>query len=348
MASGRIGTATQLSTTRLPGTARLAALAVAPSPLAQRRFEVLRWYEDHGRAVRLTARHFGYSPDTISRWAQAFRERSMRGLEDRSRRPRRVRQPTTPSAVVIRIRELRERYPRWGREKLRVLLAREGIRVSAKTIDRTLARLRARGELREPRAVRKAAQARLRTLARPRRPSDLVVDRPGFLQLDTQELRRGGPFTFAAVDHLTRKRVVGAAARITSEAGARFFERARSTFPFAVWAVQTDGGSEFMGDFAAAVAAAGIPHYVNRPNYPKGQGRVERTFLTDDLEFHEVEEMPSSVRALEPMLLTWNAVYEDVRPHQALGYLTPNEFYAKWLKDHPVSASAETPLSDMS
>lgn len=341
-----VGTSTRLTTPLLPGSTRLARIVrIVPSPAALHRLEVVRWYEAHGRQVRLTARHFGYSPDTVSRWVRAFAQRHMAGLEDRSRRPQRVRSPTTPSAVVIRIRELRERYPRWGREKLRVLLAREGTLVSAKTIDRTLARLRARGELREPRAVRKAARARLRTLARPRRPSDLVVDRPGFLQLDTQELRRGGPFTFAAVDHLTRKRVVRAAGRITSAEGARFFEQVRSGFPFPVWAVQTDGGSEFMGDFAAAVAAAGVAHYVNRPNYPKGQGRVERTFLTDDLEFHEVEEMPSSVRALEPMLLAWNVVYEDVRPHQALGYLTPNEFYAKWVAERAPVAAA---VSDMS
>lgn len=341
-----VGTSTRLSTPVLSGTTRLVRIvASAPSPAAQRRLEVIRWYEGHGRSARLAARHFGYSPDTVARWVRAFAARGAAGLEDRSRRPKQVRTPTTPSAVVIRIRDLREKYPRWGREKLRVLLAREGVSVSAKTIDRVLARLRRRGELKEPAVVRTAHKQRLAASARLRRPAGLVVDRPGFLQLDTQELRRGGPFTFAAVDHLTRKRVVRAAGRITSAEGARFFEQARSGFPFPVWAMQTDGGSEFMGEFAAAAAAAGVAHYVNRPNYPKGQGRVERAFLTDDLEFHEVEDMPTSAAELEVKLSAWNQVYEEIRPHAALGYLTPNEFYAKWLREQ---AGAAASVSDMS
>lgn len=331
----------------IPPEVRHLRLLPAPSPLAQQRLQVLAWHEQHGRNVRLTARHFGRSPDTISRWTRAFAARGPAGLEDRSRRPKRLRQPTTPSAVVIRIRELRERYPRWGREKLRVLLAREGISVSAKTIDRTLARLRARGELREPVVVKKAHMARQRAMARLRRPRALVVDRPGFLQLDTQQHPEAGSrYTFAAVDHFTRKRVVRSAPALTSANGAAFLERARRTFPFPIWAIQSDGGSEFMGEFSLAAAAAGIAHYVNRPNYPQGQGRVERSFLTDDLEFHEVEELARDPAAFERQLLAWNAVYEDVRPHQALGYLTPNEFYAKWVAEQVTRKEAAA--SDMS
>lgn len=323
------------------------SLARDPSAAARHRFEVVRWYEEHGRVVRLAARHFGYSPDTVSRWVHAFAERRMAGLEDGSRRPRHVRTPTTPSAVVVRIRQLRETYPRWGREKLRVLLEREGIRVSAKTIDRTLGRLRRRGELREPHVVQKAMERRRTRMARTARPTGLVVDRPGFLQLDTQDVRSeaGRAYTFAAVDYLTRKRVIAAAARITAGEGARFFARVQKAFPFPIWAVQTDGGSEFMAEFATAAKAAGVAHYVNRPNYPQGQGRIERSFLSDVLECYEVEGLPRGVAALDQQLAVWNRVYEEIRPHQALGYLTPNEFYDRWLREQ---ASAAAAASDMS
>jgi putative transposase len=328
------------------GTLYIGHLSPEPSAKARRRLEVLDWHREHGRVVRLTARHFGYSPDTISRWAKAFTDRKLTSLEDRSRRPKKVRTPTTPSAVVIRIRQLREQYPRWGREKLRVLLAREGVEISAKTIDRTIARLRARGELREPAVVRKAHEQRLRSILRPRRPADMQVDRPGYLQIDTQELWRGGPFTYAAIDHLTRKRVVSAARHNTTAASTKFLLRAAQAFPFKIWAIQTDGGSEYMGEFAQTAAALGITQYVNRPNYPKGQGRVERSFLTDDLEFHQVEDMPHTVPELEAALAAWNHIYEEVRPHQALGYLTPNAFYAQWLTGQ--GFSGQTQPSDMS
>ena len=47
-----------------------------------------------------------------------------------------MRQPQTPLVVVERVRAVREQYPQWGREKLRVLLSEEGIILSAKSIDR--------------------------------------------------------------------------------------------------------------------------------------------------------------------------------------------------------------------
>jgi len=36
--------------------------------------------------------------------------------------------------------------------------------------------------------------------------------------------------------------------------------------------------------------------------------------------------------------------YERVRPHQALGYLTPQEFYQNWLTNH----QRKEAVSDMS
>ena len=59
-----------------------------------------------------------------------------------------------------------------------MLLERAGIYLSAKSIDRVIGRLKARGVLREPLRSRKTATLHRRTL---RRPPDLVVDRPGAL-----------------------------------------------------------------------------------------------------------------------------------------------------------------------
>ena len=125
----------------------------------------------------------------------------MAGLEPRSRRPRRLRQPQTPLVVVQRIQVLRQQYPRWGREKLRVLLKREGIHISAKSIDRVIHRLKAGGVLREPLRPRRAAKWHQERL---RRPPDLVVDHPGALvQMDTKQVDIGQGkvvYQYGAVD----------------------------------------------------------------------------------------------------------------------------------------------------
>jgi transposase InsO family protein len=248
--------------------------------------------------------------------------------------------------VVQRIQELREQYPRWGREKLRVLLEREGITLSAKSIDRVIARLKARGVLREPLRPRKGArwhQARLR------RPKELVVDRPGVLvQLDSKQVPLGQGkvvYQFGAVDCFTRKRVVALAPRLTSAQGAAFLKRMVAQFPFPVQAVQSDGGSEFLGNFGPTVEELHLAHYFNRPNYPQGNGRVERSFRTDEEEFYQVEDLPADLGGLEAALVAWNRVYETVRPHQALGYLTPDEYYQNWLATH---SQRKGVLSDMS
>jgi hypothetical protein len=34
------------------------------------------------------------------------------------------------------------------------------------------------------------------------------------------------------------------------------------------------------------------------------------------------------------LLREHEAVYKGLRPHQALGYLTPNEFVARWQAEH--------------
>ena len=331
---------------RLPGVTRLARLPAEPTETAARRLKVIEWYQGHDSKVRLTARHYGFSPDTISRWARAYTVAGVPGLEPRSRRPKHVRQPTTPPEVVVRIQELREQYPRWGREKLRVLLERESIQISPKSIDRVIARLKARGALREAVPTRRKASLRR---DRPRRPRDLVADRPGVLvQMDTKQVSLGGGkvlYHFGAVDCFTRKRVVGLAKSLSSQHGSDFLRRVLSEFPFPVMAIQSDGGSEFLGAFRQTAAELELPHYFNRPNYPQGNGQVERSFRTDEDEFYQVEELPADLGGLETALLAWNRVYEQVRPHQALGYKTPEQFYQEWLTIHH---AAKEVLSDMS
>jgi transposase InsO family protein len=220
----------------------------------------------------------------------------------------------------------------------------EGITLSAKSIDRELARQRLRGVMREPlrtRTTHGLARHRLR------RPPDLVVERPGALvQLDTKYvLLRPGvtAYQFGAVDYFTRKRVVALAPQLTSAAARRFLEHLVARFPFPLAAIQTDNGPEFLGEFAVGARRLGLVHYYNRPHYPQGNGRIERSFKTDEEEFYQVEDLPADLRGLAHKLAAWNKTYETVRPHQALGYLTPQAFYEQWQQHHGKEA-----LSDIS
>jgi transposase InsO family protein len=53
---------------------------------------------------------------------------------------------------------------------------------------------------------------------------------------------------------------------------------------------------------------------------------VERAQRTHTEEFYEVTDTTFDISELNQALLKWEEVYNTVRPHQALGYLTPQEF----------------------
>ena len=61
--------------------------------------------------------------------------------------------------------------------------------------------------------------------------------------------------------------------------------------------------------------------------------------------YNEVVDLPTDLGGLEEALLAWNRTCETVRPHHALGYKTPDQFYHHWLN---ANATRKEVLSDMS
>jgi len=99
--------------------------------------------------------------------------------------------------------------------------------------------------------------------------------------------------------------------------------------PFPVRAIQVDGGSEFQDVFEAECQKRGIKLFVLPPRSPKLNGHVERTQRTHTEEFYEVTDSSFEIPELNQALLKWEQVYDTIRPHQALGYLTPQQFLTR-------------------
>jgi len=310
---------------------RAASLKVAElSTKARRRLEALEvWRQSGKRQIAIDI--FGVSQATLYRWRKRFDPQDVRSLEARSRRPHRVRSPQTPRPVVERIKALREQYPRWGREKLRVLLAREGTTISAKTIDRVIHRLKARGQLGEP--LCQAISARKRHRQRPyavRRPPNYLVTKPGDLvEVDTLDVRPLPGVTlkqFTARDIVSRWDGLEVYSRATATTATHFLEDLLQRLPFPIRAIQVDGGSEFYAAFEETCKNLGIPLFVLPPKSPKLNGHVERAQRTHTEEFYECYDGDFDLASLRPALRAWENTYNQVRPHQALGYLTPAEY----------------------
>ncbi len=98
--------------------------------------------------------------------------------------------------------------------------------------------------------------------------------------------------------------------------------------PFPIRAISVDNGSEFMADFEADCRDRGIRLFVLPPRSPKLHGSVERANRTHTEEFYEVTDAEPDRASLAAALRDWEHVYNTVRPHQALGYLTPAEYLA--------------------
>lgn len=302
---------------------------------AKHRLRVIRWHEAHGAKVTRTAVHFGHSRTSIQSWLKRYRTGGAASLEARSHTPRNVRKPTWSPELEQRVLRLREQYPRWGKDKLAVLLKREGSIVSVSMVGRVLKHLKESGRLVEPlperRRSRKDLPPRPYALRKPklylaREPGDLV-------EVDTVDLR---PLPgvilkhFTARDVVSRWDVLGVYTRASAKTAALFLDELEQRTPFPIKAIQVDGGSEFKAGFETACRDRGIQLFVLPPSSPKLNGCVERGNRTHREEFYEVYDLDWSVAGLRPELLNWERVYNTVRPHSSLAYLTPQEHITQW------------------
>jgi len=299
---------------------------------AKRRLAVVRWHEAHGRRVSLTSRHFGLSRSTVYGWLKRYERDGVRGLEDRSRRPRNVRQPTWSKELEQAVLCLREEHPRWGKDKLVVLLRHQGYAASVSMVGRILARLKRQGRL--PRADLRDPWMGSRAQTRPyavRKPRDYVPSVPGdLIQIDSADVRLDSDGHwykhFSARDVVSRWDVLGVYSRATAVTARDFLDAVIERMPNSLRAIQVDGGSEFKAEFEEACQEKGLRLFVLPPRSPKLNGCVERAQRTHKEEFYQMLDPPDSLAELRRLLLAQELCYNTVRPHQALGQLTPQQW----------------------
>ena len=105
-----------------------------------------------------------------------------------------------------------------------------------------------------------------------------------------------------------------------------FLDQLEARMPFSIRAIQVDGGAEFEAEFEQECQRHGIRLFILPPRSPELNGYVERAHRTHTKEFYEVTESSFELAGLREELRRWEEIYNTIRPHQALGYLTPLEF----------------------
>ena len=294
---------------------------------AKWRLAILDYAKTH--TVSATCRHFGIARSTYYYWKARYNPKQLTTLETRSSRPKRVRSRRWTVEQIEAVKQLREQYPRWGKDKLAVLLRRRAVAMSVSMVGRIIRYLKDRGVLIEPRAVRVSHSRHKRPYA-VRKPKEYTPTRPGdLIQIDTMELRPLPGvvrYQLTAVDVVSRYSVVGVRSCASSGTATEFLAEVLERMPFEVRSLQVDGGSEFMAGFEAWCQQQELPLWVLPPRSPKLNGCVERGNRAHRNEFWECYDGELALAQCQEALREWEEVYNRIRPHQALGYLTPAEY----------------------
>jgi transposase InsO family protein len=288
-----------------------------------RRFDQAR---RDGLTAERAAKAVGVSRASLNRWSKR--------VAPKSRRPHRVRLKTWTSALVREVEALRGDFPMWGKAKLGPLLRGQGWDVSDATVGRILRSLMDRGVVQPvPSLRRRRPRWNAKRKYAVRLPKGFKPDRPGgVVQIDTVfiNLAPGKAIKhFTAYDPVAKWTVAQAANRATAAAAKRFLDKVIDQMPFPVQAIQVDGGSEFKAEFEDACQAKSLALYELPPKSPKLNGAVERCNGSWRYEFYGVYELPRSVETLNPILDSFQHLYNHHRPHGALAGITPAAYLAK-------------------
>lgn len=242
---------------------------------------LVRRVREHGFSVSEAAEAAGLSKRTAYKWLQRYQAEGLRGLADRSSRPRRS-PARTPRARRRRVAALR-RQRMTGAE----ISARLGL--SPATVARIL---------------RRQGLARLRSLEPTEPPRRYEKQHPGeLLHLDVKKLGRirgvghritgnrrvrsrgvGWEFVHVAIDDASRLAYVEVLSDERQATAAAFVQRAVAwygRYGITVQRLLTDNGSCYRSRlFSRTCRALGVRHRFTRPYRPRTNGKAERLIQT--------------------------------------------------------------------
>lgn len=311
------------------------------SEAAIRQDAIARWLElrSHGLTSEQAARGVGHSRSKLYRW--------LHEAEPKSRRPRRVRPKTWTPELLEAVERFRSDNPMWGKGKIAVLLAREGVTTSASTVGRILRSLMDRGVIVPVPTLRKRPgprRLRLTTTQRHARrlPKGLKPTRPGeIVQIDTLfvNVRPDKPIKqITAYDPVAKWTMGRVATAASARSATALLDKLMAEAPFRVRGIQVDGGSEFRAEFEDACQARGLDLFVLPPKRPQLNGAVERAQGSWRYEFYASFDLPYRIDKLQEHVDAFAHRFNHHRPHQALGGRTPAEYLASLSPEDPAAS----------
>jgi transposase InsO family protein len=283
----------------------------------------------------------GISRRTLYRWRKRYYSsgKKLSGLFYKSTKPHKVRQMRVPAEVLGFIKEIRRKYPRLSKYKIKPFLdifceennlKNYSVSWIGKVITRYKFFFNTRKEVRRKRRNTKQV-TRVKYC-----PKQKYINL-GYLQLDGIKVYfEGKNYYFLSCIELKSRQSWAKRVRSLSSTHARkFLEEILNSVDYPIHTIQTDNGSEFKGFFDQAVEQLHNTNHVwSYPKSPKTNGYVERFNWTIQDEFinYEIDTATYDLKRFDEKLQNWLMYYNQIRPHQSLNYMTPNNYLVQLQK----------------
>jgi transposase InsO family protein len=333
---GSIGTATYLSYSRPYWGKSIAKLNYIDklSPEAKVRYKAINLFSSGDYFLKQIGEIFEINRSTFYRWRKKYKPNRVQILEDRSRRPHKVRIKVVRNhSVEQQVCQIRRKYPYFGKEKIKRILKRDyKINISVSSVGRILTQYRSilpKVKVQTKR-IRTLKKKRIR-LAQVKKDMKRMISE--WLQIDTIELnlRFNKIFLFSAVDPLSRLYYLRAYQRASSLNARDFLFRLTYLHNYRIKYLQIDNGSEWEKYFIQEVEKREITLVYNYPKSPKMNAFVERVNGTVQSEYIDKFYEETSVSKINEILYDCLIEYNFYRPHRSLNLLTPIEYCSKLL-----------------
>lgn len=300
------------------------------------RDKLIRWYQTGRYTVTQLAQELGVSRKTAYKWLGRFAAAGSDGLEDRSRAPSHHPNATAPAVVAALLRAKQAR-PTWGPLKLSPGADELAAVAAAWPAPSTRGAILDRYGMVQRRRRRRRVVPASQPLGHAAAPNDVwCADFKGWFR--TADGSRCDPATITdAASRMLR------CCQIIKPDYAQLqpvFERTFREYGLPA-AIRTDNGPPF-----AAMGAGGLsrlsawwvklgiwPERI-APAHPEQNGRHERmhrTLKTDCC--RPPAETPTAQQA---RFDAWRSVFNQLRPHQALGQVPPASLYTPSWRPYPV------------
>lgn len=295
---------------------------------AKFRLHVLDHYYKYGWKSAVNA--FGVKKSTLYDWRKLFitSKKQINSLVPRSTKPMQVRVMMVNSKFVEFIKSVREEYGNVSKYKLKIFVDEYAKEINTKTISVSLIGkvIKRNHFFYETRIKAKRKKFKLLTPRIKKTPKEVS---PGYIEMDSIIIYLYGKrYCFSTIIDIVTKyawcKLVPTLSACWSKESLIEFRRA---YNYAVRVIQTDNGSEFLGEFNTYTKQQNIKHEFIYPRSPKINGVVERFNRTIQEEFLvRQDEISYDKNLFKQKLTNYLIWYNTKRPHQSLNYMTPKDY----------------------